>query len=240
MHGRSRSLRPRSGYLSQSAISATSTTAWHKRPMNANATILTECSFGVSYDRLLAVLTEVVPFEPSWKDLTIIDLSQRNVDSVVRLKEFLPNLDAVQLADNQLAYLTGLSSPLRFLSAPRNRLSDLTSFAHVRNLENLDISGNTGITSVHQLACLTHLRTLNADGCSIEDLAGIERLDSLVHLSLRGNKLSRVRLEGTAWRRLESLDMSENAIVELSGVESLPVLKTISLGACRLVKARSK
>lgn len=62
-----------------------------------NATFLTECSFGVTHDRLVQVITDVQPFEPYWEQLSAIDLSRRSLDSVARLKEFLPRLDALSL-----------------------------------------------------------------------------------------------------------------------------------------------
>lgn len=67
------------------------------RSQNGNATFLTECSFGVSHDRLLQYITDVEPFEPNWEDLRSIDLSGKKAEGVVRLKEFLPNLDEVNL-----------------------------------------------------------------------------------------------------------------------------------------------
>ena len=62
-----------------------------------NATFLTECSFGVAHDRLVQVITDVHPFEPHWEELPAIDLSRKNIDSVARLKEFLPKLDLLTL-----------------------------------------------------------------------------------------------------------------------------------------------
>ena len=64
---------------------------------SANATFLTECSFGVAHDRLVQVITDVQPYEPYWEELTTIDLSHRNLDSTARLKEFLPRLDSLTL-----------------------------------------------------------------------------------------------------------------------------------------------
>lgn len=228
---RSLRLKPRrSSSLANSVVSTTSTLAWHRKPLNANATILTECSFGVSYDRLLRVLTDVVPFEPSWKDLEHINLRERGLESVVRLKEFLPNLDEINLSDNNIAYLTGLPPSLRFLSLVNNRLGDLSSFTYLKNLESLDISGNTGVTSIRQLACLRHLRTLKADGCGINSIEGIEHLDGLVTLSICNNSIDRLYLEGTSWTRLETLEASDNNIVELTGLDTLPALRTLNLG----------
>lgn len=232
-YAKPRSLRlktQRSASLANSMVSTTSTLAWHRKPLNANATILTECSFGVSYDRLLTVLTDVVPFEPSWKDLEHINLRERGLESVVRLKEFLPSLDEINLSDNNIAFLTGLPSSLRFLSLTNNRLGDLSSFTYLKNLESLDISGNTGVTSVRQLAYLHHLRILKADGCGIDSIEGIDQLDGLITLSLCNNSLDQIRLENTAWTRLETLEISDNNILEVSGIEMLPSLRTLNLG----------
>ena len=63
----------------------------------ANATFLTDCSFGVAHDQLVQVITDVQPFEPHWEGLSCIDLSGRKLESVARLKEFLPRLDSLQL-----------------------------------------------------------------------------------------------------------------------------------------------
>ena len=65
--------------------------------MKANATFLTECSFTVSHDRLVQVITDVEPFEPHWEEIGTIDLSRKNIESVTRLKEFLPKLDSLKL-----------------------------------------------------------------------------------------------------------------------------------------------
>jgi len=64
---------------------------------NPNATFLTECSFGVAHDRLVQVITDIQPFEPHWEALKSIDLSKKSIESVARLKEFLPQLDCLSL-----------------------------------------------------------------------------------------------------------------------------------------------
>lgn len=63
----------------------------------ADATFLTECSFGVAHDNLVQLITDVQPFEPHWEELRSIDLSGKGADSVARLKEFLPKLDEINL-----------------------------------------------------------------------------------------------------------------------------------------------
>lgn len=69
----------------------------HRPGVNPDATFLTECSFGVAHDRLVQVITDVQPFEPHWESLKSIDLSKKLIESVARLKEFLPQLDCLSL-----------------------------------------------------------------------------------------------------------------------------------------------
>ena len=64
---------------------------------DANATFLTECSFGVAHDRLVQLITDVYGSEPYWEHLKVLDLRGKGADSVARLKEFLPDLIEVNL-----------------------------------------------------------------------------------------------------------------------------------------------
>jgi len=63
----------------------------------SNATFLTEASFGIAHDKLVQVITDVQPFEPYWEELSSIDLANKNIESVARLKEFLPRLHTLSL-----------------------------------------------------------------------------------------------------------------------------------------------
>lgn len=63
----------------------------------ANQTIFTECSFAVSQDRLVQAITQVHPYEPHWENLPQIDLSTLKLESVAKLKSFLPSLVSLDL-----------------------------------------------------------------------------------------------------------------------------------------------
>lgn len=63
----------------------------------ANHTYLTECSFGVSHEKLVQLITDIHPYLPHWEQLEEIDLSGKGIESVARLKELLPNLDKIHL-----------------------------------------------------------------------------------------------------------------------------------------------
>ncbi|KAF7299336.1 hypothetical protein MIND_00882800 [Mycena indigotica] len=195
-----------------------------------HGTFLTECSFGVAHDRLVAVLTDVEPFEPHWEALPALDLAGKGLESVARLKEFVPGLDALNLNGNALAWLSGVPGGVRTLAVASNRLTGVTSYSHLLNLENLDISRNE-VESLSQLACLRHLRELRADGNGVRSLEGLEGLDGLVKLSLAKNKLRAldVRAARVRWTRLEVLDVSGNALRRVAGLGGLQALVVLNL-----------
>jgi hypothetical protein len=69
----------------------------HHGEMDAEMTFLTDASFAFAHDRILELITDVAPWEPGWEEMDTIDLSGRRVESVVRIKEFLPRLQHVKL-----------------------------------------------------------------------------------------------------------------------------------------------
>ncbi|KZT12130.1 uncharacterized protein LAESUDRAFT_754633 [Laetiporus sulphureus 93-53] len=194
----------------------------------AHRTFLTECSFGVAHDRLVQVITDVQPFEPHWENLTSIDLSRVNLDSVARLKEFLPRLDSLSLNSNHLSWLSGIPDTVRSLSVASNLLTSLTSFGHLPNLSHLDISHNQ-IDSLRQLECLRHLRELRADGNRIVDIDGLQQMDGLAKLSLQDNAIRSIDLRQYRWTRLEMLNLSHNRLASVVGLASLSALVALNL-----------
>lgn len=194
-----------------------------------NATFLTECSFGLAHDKLVQVITDVQPFEPYWEELHGIDLSRKSLESVARLKEFMPKLDSLTLNSNRLSWLSGIPGSVRTLSVASNLLTAVTSFSHLQNLENLDISHND-IDSLTQLQCLRHLRELRADGNKITNLDGLQKLDGLTKLSVQENLIREIDLSLYRWPRLEMLNLSQNRLCKLSGLAvSLPALVALNV-----------
>ncbi|KAF4617395.1 hypothetical protein D9613_006011 [Agrocybe pediades] len=196
----------------------------------ANATFLTECSFGVAHDRLVEVITDAQPFEPHWEELGEVDLNGKKLESVARLKEFLPKLDVLNLNDNELAWLSGIPGSVRTLSVARNRLTGLTSYGQLLNLENLDISNNE-VESLKQLECLKHLRELRADHNQIASLDGLERMDGLVKLSVQGNVIESV--DFTQYRWLDTIGDAEHqfeSIAYYAGTIIIAIADSVKLG----------
>ncbi|KAM0790169.1 hypothetical protein ACM66B_005488 [Microbotryomycetes sp. NB124-2] len=222
-----------------STANQSSTSRTFRRTTAPDATFLTECSFGVSVERLVKQITDVEPFEPHWDTLKTIDLSNKGAESVVRMKDFLPNLDQANLNNNQIAFLTGVPPTLRTLLIASNRLTSIASFGHLQNLERIDLSDNQ-LDSLHQLSCLRHLRELKADRNLIADLTGLAELDGLVRLSLAENVIETVDFASCKWSRLELLNLNRNKIGSIEGVESLQALSLLNLDHNRVTMIEPK
>ncbi|KAG8907834.1 hypothetical protein FRB99_002007 [Tulasnella sp. 403] len=183
------------------------------RPLKALAseptTFLTEASFRATHEYLVRILTSVQPYEPYWEQLKSIDISNKGLESLTRLKELLPRLDRLSV------------------------LSSQTSYAHLLNLEELDISNNQ-VDSLKQLACLRHLRELKADGNRIVQLDGVAGLDSLVKVSLKGNRLVEIDFGAFEWPRVELLDLGNNNLRRVDGLGELTELISLNLDNNRL------
>ncbi|CAO1618362.1 unnamed protein product [Jaminaea pallidilutea] len=203
---------------------------WSFADSAADKTFLTQASFDVAHERIVEVLTDVAPFVPDWEELTTLDASARKLDSVVRLKEFVPNLERCHLDNNAISYLTGLPAALRTLTISHNKIPSIVSFGHLLKLETLDVSYND-LDELNALECLVHLRHLKADNCGVRSLAGIEKLEHLSSLSLRGNKLQTLDLSKTSWRRLTSLDVSHNSLTTVRSLARCKHLKVLNLAS---------
>ncbi|KZT60287.1 L domain-like protein [Calocera cornea HHB12733] len=197
-----------------------------------NATFLTECSFGVAHDALVKYITDAEPYVVHWERLKRVELSGKAIDSVARLKEFLPVVEQVDLNDNRIAWLTGLPPTLLHLSIASNLLTGLTAYKHLPKLQYLNISHNQ-VDSFQQLAALTNLRELHADYNCLTSLDGLRDIPLRV-LTVRGNKIQKVDVRMTQWYDLELLDLSQNQISDLQGVEHLESLVTLNLDGNRL------
>uniref|UniRef100_V5ERB7 Protein phosphatase regulatory subunit n=2 Tax=Kalmanozyma brasiliensis (strain GHG001) TaxID=1365824 RepID=V5ERB7_KALBG len=191
-------------------------------------TLLTDASFNFAHDKVLEAITDVEPWEPGWDELQSINLSRRRLESCVRLKEFLPALEEIDLQTNELCYLTGIPTSVRVLNVSHNRLTSMASFGHLLHLEELDISGNQ-IDSLTHLSCLKHLHTLKADGNAISSLDGIDKIRSLAHVSLSGNRLKGINLATTQWAGLETLDASHNQLISIRGLSLMRRLKSLNV-----------
>ncbi|GBB85446.1 hypothetical protein RclHR1_11990006 [Rhizophagus clarus] len=185
-------------------------------------------SFRVTHDTLTKLISGMESNQSHWKEMSKIDLNTGSIESLNHLNELLPKLKELNLNNNLLRYLTGTPASLTTLQVRGNRLTSLTSFAHLPNLEYLDISQNR-IETLTDLHRLEHLREVFADENLITCCYSVLRIPGLVKLSLKKNKLKSVDFESFDLSRLELLDLSENKIELIENVERLLALKLLNL-----------
>jgi len=199
-----------------------------ERSIGTPGTMNSNYSFRVTHDILTKHISEVEPDLTNWKEMRNIDLNTKNIESLNHLIELMPKLKELDLNNNLLRYLTGAPTSLTTLQVRANRLTSLTSFAHLPNLEYLDISQNR-IETLTDLHRLEHLREVFADDNLIACCNGLLHIPGLVKLSLSRNKLKSVNFELCDMRRLELLNLSENKIELIENVEMLTALKALNL-----------
>ncbi len=191
-------------------------------------------SYAITIDNLVERLTDAEPDEPYWDYMRALTLKQKKLDNVHMLGEFCSRLEELDVAENQLSQLSGAPSSIRQLNAQLNRLTSLTTWGHLANLQYLDVSGND-INSLEGFSGLVHLRELKADDNQITSLEGVLDLDGLISLSLKRNQLKQVDFHGTTLHKLETLVISGNVLLEVYGLGCLPELVTLDCSYNRLL-----
>ncbi|KAF2483001.1 hypothetical protein BDY17DRAFT_139362 [Neohortaea acidophila] len=184
--------------------------------------------YAVAVKELVKILTDVNEGEPFWEDLKQLDLRSRSLNSLYGLSDFCTGVQDMIVSDNMLQDLQGMPFTIRRLDVTCNRLSSLTSWNHLMNLQYLDISGNS-LDSLNALNCLVHLRELRADDNKIEDLSGVFKLDGLLKIRARRNNLQSVSFQSCNLGRLASMDLCDNQITSIDGLERLPSLTELKL-----------
>ncbi|CAK7268690.1 Protein nud1 [Sporothrix epigloea] len=182
---------------------------------------------------LVSRLTEVEPFEPYWEDMEELDVQGKNLETLHKLDEFCPQLVSLDVAGNSLRNLSGVPASVRQLRIVSNKLSELTSWATLANLQYLDISNND-VKTLSGLKSLVHLRGLKADNCGLENLDGLRYHDALQTLRARDNHFTAVDFDGTRLRKLVDLDLENNQITTATNLDQLTSLVTLNLRRNRL------
>ncbi|KAL8720528.1 MAG: hypothetical protein Q9225_002620 [Loekoesia sp. 1 TL-2023] len=192
------------------------------------ATHEVEGPLSLAIQDLVKKLTDIEPYEPYWDHIRHLDLRNRNLQSLHMLDEYCDHLEDLDVSDNDISQLNGAPSWIRHLKACRNSLSNLTSWAHMRNLQYLDVSGNQ-IQNLAGFQSLVHLRELKANDNLIESLEGILELDGLITLTLRRNSIKAIDFEACNLPRLTDLDLSQNELAKVTNLDHLPGLKRLDL-----------
>ena len=189
--------------------------------------------YALAVKELVKILTDVNADEPFWEDLKHLDLSGRSLMSLHGLDEFCTRIQEINVSNNALTHLNGTPYTTRRLKARSNRLSSLTPWNHLTNLQDLDVSSNQ-LDNLDGMANLLHLRTLTADDNKISHINGIFELDGLIKLRLRRNQVHGVDFQGSSLQSLTHLDLSCNHLAHISNLDVLTSLTDLKLDSCHL------
>lgn len=202
------------------------------------ATHEVEGPLSLAIQDLVKKLTDVEPYEPYWDHIRHLDMRNRNLQSLHMLDEYCAHVEDLDVSHNEISQLHGAPPLIRCLKARHNSLSNITSWAHLRNLQYLDVSGNQ-IESLVGFQTLVHLRELRAEDNQIESLEGVLELDGLIRLILSRNRIKAINFEGCNLMRLTDLNLRQNHLTEIGGLTHLPGLKRLDLSNNKLASLSS-
>ena len=186
-----------------------------------------------SLRELVDKLTEVEPFEPYWEQMRGLDISNKQLSSLHKLDEFCRRVETLDASHNEIRNLNGVPASVRHLKITHNRLSELTAWGHLTNLQYIDISNND-VKSLSALKNLVHLREVKADNNGITNLDGIKDHDALQVVRARGNLIEELDCQGTKLQRLVELDLAGNWIKRVANIDQLSSLATLNLANNKL------
>ncbi|KAL4921449.1 hypothetical protein BDW62DRAFT_198016 [Aspergillus aurantiobrunneus] len=190
-------------------------------------------TFALATEDLVKHITEAEPYEPFWEHLRRLTLRCKGLITLHKLSEFCPRLEELDVSENDIGQLSGVPSTLRNLRIQNNRLSNLTAWGHLGNLQYLDISGNE-LDNLDAVSGLIHLRQLVADNNSLRNIDGVFGLNGLLSLKLRNNRLNSVDFGPAELTRLSELDLSHNELASVRNIDNLPALSQLDLSSNRL------
>ncbi|KAJ3352674.1 hypothetical protein HDU83_007744 [Entophlyctis luteolus] len=161
-----------------------------------------------------------------------LNLDNAGLDDVCNMNVLVPNLVRLSMSKNRVIYLDELPHSLTTLVIRANRLSNITSFSHLRAMQYLDISFNN-VADLNVLKTLSNLRELNISG---NCLSVLEITDSCCFSSLRSldaskNQLHTVLISEDGAKNLQSLYIG-TTISSMEILDRLEALQTLSAINC--------
>lgn len=200
-----------------------------------NLSQMGDMTFTQSNKRLISLITGSID-ESAWELITSIDLSNKNLERVEALDNYLPSLRRMNVSNNHLEFIEGMPDSLIDLNISHNRVGNITSFKKFRDLLILNVSFN-GLTSLSCFSYNLHLTSLVLNHNKVRNLGGLGVMYNLLQLDLSSNELSgQIDFGKFEFPSLQILNLSENRIQSVTGVENLPKLRVLNLNDNSLEK----
>ncbi|EDO17287.1 hypothetical protein Kpol_538p47 [Vanderwaltozyma polyspora DSM 70294] len=201
-----------------------------------------DSSFYQNKQKLISVLTDVITLyqdkkETQWEKIDAIDLANQNLVSLVGMNELLPNLEEIDLKNNEINSLSGLPSGIIILNMSENKLSNnFISLENYQELEDIDLSSNALKFNLNFLSHNKHLKKVNLRYNGVESLNGLGN-SRLISLDLRDNSIEGeldfnkiINSENIkCWESIQELRLDGNEITRICNIYRLRNLKKITL-----------
>lgn len=201
------------------------------KPFNGDVTHISQIdtSFSHSMTHLVKALTDKYPNQMLWDKLVYIDISNCRFESLAKLNLICPSLKKLNASRNNLSVVQGIPASVTDLDLSNNKLSNLSNFGGLQNIQYLNISSNN-MASFTCMSNLIHLRNLTADDCCFTNLNGLNGIDGLMQLSIQGSQLTELDGSQCPSNFLQSINVSNNKIRHVKNLDVLKSLRSLNLG----------
>ncbi|KAJ3405094.1 hypothetical protein CcCBS67573_g03346 [Chytriomyces confervae] len=191
------------------------------------------------------ILGQIEPDQSKWNRLLELNMDDCNLFNLKGLNQLASNVMWMSVCRNQIAYFDGAPEFLTTLIATHNRVSNISSFCHLKSLKHADLSSNnlSDLESLKKLKALTELNVAKNSITALHLVAG--DFESLSSLDISNNQLRSVSISEAAAPNLLSLYIEHNVISQLHiessslrklHVENNQLTASIDLQYCRQLK----
>ncbi|KAI8831901.1 hypothetical protein BJ741DRAFT_615640 [Chytriomyces cf. hyalinus JEL632] len=191
------------------------------------------------------ILGQIEPDQSKWNRMLELNMDNCNLCDLKGLNQLASNVMWLSVCRNQIVYFDGAPQFLTTLIATHNRVSNISSFCHLKSLKHADLSSNnlSDVESLKKMKALTELNVSKNSITALHLAAG--DFESLSSLDLSNNQLRSVSISEAAAPNLLSLYIEHNVISQLHiessslrklHVENNQLSASIDLQHCRQLK----
>jgi protein NUD1 len=185
-------------------------------------------SLALQNDKIVQAITDAAGHEVDWDRLKHLNLSGKGLTTLHNLDKYCPSLRILNVDNNDIEHLSGVPSSVRMLYVNDNRLSELTSFDHLPNLQLLHADRNK-LENLDALCYLDHLQEIKASHNKLKDISGVSQLLGLRNLEVGHNLIENTKWSEWSLRCLTNLDLSYNHLWFADVLTALPRLQNLNL-----------
>ena len=155
------------------------------------ANILEKCPNLTKLSILNASIKDINLLKPH-TNLKDLFLNFNEIKTLEGINDMLPNLQILDLEENQLRNLKGIPKNLQHICACKNNLTDISHIKDCKYMHKLCIYNNK-IKSIEALKYLQNLFYLVISNNEITSLEGLEQCKNLKYLSINGNNITSIK-----------------------------------------------